>query len=400
VRHAGATSRRVEWVIVILCIISFGDEIAMQLSYRRGPGGLFHCEEASWLIGDCLAYRATVRGLVDLRTLDQAIVAVDWQRYLPGSRVTVPIQYSTVSLTKDGRLVPKHPVAFAAALAPFYLALREWGLLLFNVLQCTALVVLCHRLALLWFEPAFSALAAFGVLAEGVVTRYSYNVSPDVFGAVLVLGGAVALWSPARSRPALVAGGLLLGGSLWMRPLNAIAAVVLVPLFVKSLRYPSARRELAWAVAAYAAAVALYLGLNLSWFGSPFVTPYDRVLVLTNGVRSVASHRNHMGRPFLASLPVTLFDRQHGLLITAPHVLALAVAAPTLARGSFSKTLALLALTIIPVLSIVPYEFWDASSHANRFFLLPAAASSVSLSCLGRLIVTQSKAPQPPRRAA
>ena len=57
-------------------------------------------------------------------------------------------------------------------------------------------------------------------------------------------------------------------------------------MLVEAVRQRPTRRALAWAAVAYASAAGAYLALNAVWFGSPLVTSYDRVLVLSNGVRA------------------------------------------------------------------------------------------------------------------
>jgi hypothetical protein len=361
------------------------------LSTVSAAGLTLSYEDAGWLIGDCRAYRATVRGLVDAGTFDQATVVDHPEAYAEGNGHTVPIDASAISVTIDGRLVPKHPVLFSIVLVPFYAVLREWGLLLFNVLQCFMLVHLTYAFARTWFAEIPAAIAACGLLAAWIVPFFSYNVSPDVFGAVLMLGGVVLTWSAGGSRPRLVAGGALLGLSVWMRPINFAAAAALLPVVAASIRDRAVRRELAWLLLGYGSAVGGWMALNASWFGGPLVTAYDRILVLRGGVRSVASVRDCFHRPFLASLAPTLFDERYGFTRTAPHWPLLIVAAWSMARRNGWRFVAVVVLVTVPVLCIVRYDFWSASAVGNRFMLFSAAVSSVGIAWLADLVLGASR---------
>jgi hypothetical protein len=59
-----------------------------------------------------------------------------------------------------------------------------------------------------------------------------------------------------------------------------------------------------------------------------------------------------------------------------------------LARRSAAQTLAVAVLTVAPVLLVGRYEFWDASSYGNRFFLLPAAVSALAIAWFGDLLLS------------
>jgi len=50
-------------------------------------------------------------------------------------------------------------------------------------------------------------LAACCFLADSPVRNFMYNVSPDVFGTVLVLGGVLCVWRKEAGVLRLVAGG-------------------------------------------------------------------------------------------------------------------------------------------------------------------------------------------------
>jgi 4-amino-4-deoxy-L-arabinose transferase-like glycosyltransferase len=353
---------------VLLCLVSFASEV--QGRYKGDP---------SWLIGDCVTYRAIVRGITDQHTLDQSVTGWDRTRYVEGHGQNVLLQNSTVALTTDGRLVPKHPVLFAAVLVPPYALAREWGLLAFNVLQCGLLVLLVYWLAKLTSGERPALIAACVFLAFGIIRNYSYNVSPDCFGAVLALGGLVLVWTPGAGPVRLALGGALMGLALWMRPLNLVILAGLLPALVAAIHARKLLPALRWPAVGFAVTAGAYLLLDAWWFGSPFVTSYDRIVVMKDGVRSLATTRDCLNRPFFASLAPTFFDPAHGFFQTAPWWPVFLVALVPLGRPSWPRAVALAAIVFAPVFFIVRYDFWDSSHYGNRFFLLPAAVASVGV---------------------
>jgi len=215
---------------------------------------------------------------------------------------------------------------------------------------------------MLWF--------AFGTMLRPA----AYNFAPDVLSTLLVAGAIVALLY-GRS----VAAGVLLGLSLWAKWTNA----VFFPIAAVTLAVRRDWRALLRFGAGAAAPVAGLLGLNWHMFGSPLVTPYDRVLVVEK-MRWVAepSHRTFFTVPFWRGLWTQLTDRRMGLVVAAPpFVLALpgfyvvyrrARAEALLVGGACAAQLAMFA----------KYEQWNVSSYGPRFLLsvvalsaLPAAAT-------------------------
>jgi hypothetical protein len=347
--------------------------------------------DAGWLIGDCVAYRDIARSLLTYASVDYQLVNPrEARRFAEAPGRTRTATRSTVSLTRDGRLVPKHPVLFPLALALPYALLREPGLLLFNWAQCTLLVVLVYRLARRFVpDPAaFAAAATF--LADGILRNYTYNVSPDVFSAVLLLGGTLWVWEAGSARAGLLAGGFVLGLAVWMRPVNLVGLAALLPAAAASFRARAFGPRLALPLAGFAAGVSGYLLLNGFWFGDPFTTPYDRIVVLNDGVRSTVSHRSDMHRPFWSSLLPTLVTHKQSFLQTAPHWPLVLPCLAVLARRRTAEALALAALVFGQALFLVKYDHWLLSHFGNRFLMLPAAVSALGVAWLVQALATRS----------
>jgi hypothetical protein len=161
-----------------------------------------------------------------------------------------------------------------------------------------------------------------------------------------------------------------------MRPLNAVGLVALLPRALEIARERRVSAERLAPFAAYALVAGGYLALDAAWFGRPFVTSYDRVVVMEDGVRKLAASSDCFHRPFLASLVPTLADPEHGLLGTAPHAPLLLLALASLARKGRARAAALAVIAFAPVVFLVRYDYWDTSHYGNRFFLLAAAATS------------------------
>jgi hypothetical protein len=167
-----------------------------------------------------------------------------------------------------------------------------------------------------------------------------------------------------------------------MRAVNVVGAAAFLPAFAACIRDCRLRRELALPLLGYGITLGGWLALNAAWFGDPFVTAYDRVLVMDAGARSVASIRDFFHRPFLASLASTMFDARYGFTRTAPHWPLLVLSALPMARRDGWRFAALVVMVAAPVLAIVRYDFWSASAVGNRFMLFSATASSVGIAWL------------------
>ena len=125
------------------------------------------------------------------------------------------------------------------------------------------------------------------------------------------------------------------------------------------------------------------LGLNWHMFGSPFVTPYDRVLIVSK-VRWVVepSHRTFFTVPFWRGLWTQLTDSRMGLVRAAPPVLLALPGFVELFRRDCTATLLVGGACAVQLAVFAKYEQWNVSSYGPRFLLsvvalsaLPAAAA-------------------------
>jgi len=328
---------------------------------HEAPGRL---DRPTFLVGDCVYYRATLVSLLEDRDLDVMNNLVAQNFPLP----------SNVAMGRNGAFYPKHSVLLPVVALPFYVVAGDAGLLAFNLAQLCALVLVmwlgARRYApdalvfplMLWF--------AFGTLLRPV----AYNFSPDVFSTLLVAGGIVALLYERNG-----AAGVLLGLSLWAKWTNAVFFPVAAAALVARRDW---RALLRFGAAAAVPTVGL-LGLNWHMFGSPFVTPYDRVMIVERSRWVIEpSHRTFFTVPFWRGLWTQLTDAHMGLFSAAPPFLIALPGFVALYRRARGDALVVGAACAAQLAMFAKYEQWNVSSYGPRFLLsvvalsaLPAAAA-------------------------
>lgn len=329
--------------------------------YTGADGLPLHLPE--WLRGDCPFYRATAQSLLAHRSLDLRGSPL-WSVLRPESQVAV---------ARDGRWVPKHPLLLPVVALPFYAALGDDGLLVFNLLQVVgldALLLLLARRAT--SEPIALAIAlwfAFGSLLRPA----AFNFSPDVLSTLVALGGVLLLLS-ARSGWA----GALLGLSVWAKWTNLF---LLPPAALYALLALSPRAALRFTLAALPP-LALLGALDFHLFGSPLVTPYDRVLAFGGGLEP--SHRARFDQPFWSTLWRQLADPRLGLLRSAPQALLAVPGWWFLFRRARAEALLVASLCAVQLATFASYRDWQASDFGHRFLLTVVALSALPLAALAQ----------------
>src|SRR5215470_10825414 len=94
--------------------------------------------QLSFFKGDCYYYRAVVVSLLQDGDL---LLANNLWKPLSGQ----------LAIGRQG-LVPKHQILMSLVSIPFYLLLKDKGLLLFNIVDCMILMALIFKLNRLFFE--------------------------------------------------------------------------------------------------------------------------------------------------------------------------------------------------------------------------------------------------------
>jgi hypothetical protein len=291
--------------------------------------------------------------------------------------------WSNISVGRNGTWYPKHSFLVSVAAAPFYALFGVPGFLVFNVLCVLAMLFAAYLLAARFAPGAPGALAVAFIAACPTLVDHTYLLSADVFNAALIALGALALY---EARPATA--GALLGLALWSRP---ITVVLVVPLAAAALVGRVDRRQLVRFAVAAAIPLAAAAVANTIMFGAPWVTAYDRTLVVENRVPGVASHRALFSNSLEAGFHLMFEDRESGLAANAlPALIALGGLVPLARRDR--RLAAALALGVAGfVFGYIRYRYFNA-----RFFfawqVLLIVPLAVLLDTAGGLAETGARA--------
>lgn len=330
-----------------------------------------------YLPGDCPYYAAATESLLHDGDLDLA------NQLAPGKtgdelRAELRKHNSFYAVAPDGSIVPKVSTLISFAAVPFYALLGKPGFLVFNILQ---LAVLASGIATLaGGTPSSRLLALVGCLISPFLP-YTFNFSPDIFGAALVVGCYIA-----ATRQQWFACGLLAGLSVWAK--IYLAPIVLpagLLVFATASEPTSVRmrvKHIAVAIVAGLIGVAPLFATNAALYGGPLVTGYDREGHVTDDNQLFTmEHYSRFNQSIPTGLLNLLFDVDHklGATWTAP-IWSLwplgAVVAWRLGRRLW--TVALVSGVMANLLVFAPYDMWEASMNGNRF-LFPAFALGLAV---------------------
>jgi hypothetical protein len=337
-------------------------EVAPRYEIERSPHRLL--DFPTFLMGDCPYYRATLVSVLEDGDLDlHNNLAID--QLSPSDNV---------ALGKDGAWYPKHPVLMSLAALPFYAVAGDDGLLAFNLAQIVGLLLVVWLAARRYASDDIALAVALWYAFGTLLRPFSYNFAPDVFSTLLVASGIVAL---LYKRPLLA--GALLGlacGAKWTN------VGFLLPAFV----FLVARRP--WTnLVRFAAAVSVPIGalllLNFHMFGSPFDTPYDRVLVLQGGHMVLApSARTFFSLPFWDGLWAQIANRRLGLIVSAPPVLLALPGLVVLARRCLLEALLIGGACAVQLATFAKYEQWSVTRYGHRFLMTVVVLSALPVAAL------------------
>ena len=335
---------RAAWLLLALMLIIFGVRAALQ--YRP----------LSYLVGDCPYYAmASVSMLYD--------GDLDLRNQLKGG---LAVHGRQIALGEDGAWYPKHPLLMPLVSIPFLMAFGVPGFLIFNILVLALLALALMQLARTAAPPFTAAAAAFLLITGSFLRRFDYNYSPDLF-ATLVLVLAILLIIRGRD----VAGGLLAGAAVAAK----MTHLFLVPIFLGYALWARGWRGGLRACCGAAGPLLALALLNLSLFGSPLTTSYDRNVVLEGDTVSTLSHRGLFDGDPIKGLLAELFDLQHGLLTTAPVLFLALPGLVLLFRRRPREAVLYVVVGEFLLLLFATYRHWDTSHYGNRF-LMPVIAVS------------------------
>ena len=343
-----------------------------------------------YLFGDSGVYAAAADSLLRDRDLDLL------NQCFPG-RATLAEAFPELEgehggefgLSKDGRLTIKQSPVLSAAAVPFYAAFGRAGFLIFNLVTLNLLLVGLVKLG--GDTPAARVVVLVGFLCTPLLW-YSANFSPDLFLCALIVGSLLAA---RANRP--TASGVLAGLAVSVKVY--VAAMVLpVPVLVWV-----AAGDRRWAALVRFAAGGLLglapgLAFNTWLFGAPWVTGYERQLLVHDGVVGLADHSSRFTIPFVEGLRNLLFDPTVGLWPTAPlwflWPVAVAVLLVLPLRGQ-TWVLAAAAVILLNLAVFAPYDGWNGSAVGNRY-VFPALVLGFALIGAAAGVVARSvPAPDP-----
>lgn len=285
--------------------------------------------------------------------------------------------WSNVALGGDGRsFYPKHPWLLPVLAAPFVALLGEPGAWLCNALLFALAAAAAARLASRVAPWPAAAAAALLVAATPHLAARSYDLSADLLGVALALP-AIDAWLSRRP----LAAGLLFGLAILGKPMNAtLLAVPLAEALLTLRADPGLPRR--WALAALGALppLATLAAVNTAWFGAPWRTGYQRILVMTSGAPSVDPF-DAFTVPWPAGLHAVTLGPE-GLLRLAPLLLAVAALGLAALLG-WRRPLALrlLAFAAVPLVSHATYR-WFRGSFLDLSLWLTAVPLAALLGAL------------------
>lgn len=327
----------------------------------------------TWLDGDGRFYLNITKGLVRSGSLDQrGLHPASWYERPMGWNRNLGIAWSNISLGKDGTYYPKHSYVMPALMAPLYLALREPGSLVYNNLAILATVFLMFLLAREVASDRAAGAATLALFAGSLFLPSSYHLLADFTHAGFALAAFLGV---LRGRWGLA--GLALGVSIWARPVN-IAILPAVGL-LGALRWPGLRPALRFAVG-LAIPLAIFAALNTAMFGAPWITAYQRVLVMKNNQRVLGDHADLYTMPLLEGL-LRVFGKPGDGLVRGYPIVGVALLGVPLLLWKHRRLGAVVLLAMAgSVLSTAKFEVYH-----SRYYVLFVALAVLPLACLADL---------------
>jgi hypothetical protein len=326
-----------------------------------------------YLCGDSGVYAAAADSLLRDRDLDLLNQCFPGRSSLPDALPELEGEYGgEFGLTADGRLTIKQSPVLSAAALPFYAAFGRAGFLVFNLV---ALNLLLFGLAVLGGgTPAARVAVLVGFLSTPLLW-YSANFSPDVFLCALVVGSLLA----ARANRPTVAG--VLAGLAVSTKVYVAAMVLPVPVLVWMSAGDRRRAALVKFAVGGLLGLAPGLAFNTWLFGAPWVTGYERQLLVRDGAVGLADHSSRFTIPFAEGLRNLLLNPTVGLWPTAPLwflwpvAVAVLLIAPVAGRA---WAVAAAAVVLLNLAVFAPYDGWNGSAFGNRY-LFPALVLGFAL---------------------
>ncbi len=283
-----------------------------------------------------------------------------------------------VSLDQGGRLVPKHPIWMAVAALPLILLMGAPGALLFNLIQLLLLLLLSYIFVHRYASAEASSLAVALTGTASFLPHYVWGFSADVFVTTCLMAGLVALPSGRSEKLGRhFAAGLFLG----LAVISKYSFILAVPGIILLCGRP-VRKTVPVFASGFAVPVLMWALLNAHLFGSPLVTPYDRMTTIDHERREIQTQRSDFDFPLVKGMSKQLTDGKRGLIPTTPITIFSLFGLYALARRDRLTALYIGSTSIAFFLFFSKYKWWSASHHGNRFLIPVVILSAVPLAAL------------------
>ncbi|HUB05902.1 MAG TPA: hypothetical protein VMB50_02820, partial [Myxococcales bacterium] len=338
----------------------------------QGGSAWQHYSPDRWLYRDGSFYFNTVRGLVENGSLDQShLHPRSWFNGRLRWNYNLTDDWSNVSVGRDGTTwYPKHPLLMPILSVPFYLALGDVGTLVFNVLCGVLAALLAAELACAFTARWAASLIGFGLGVVPLIVREAYGFNNDLFYTVLVVGTAVCVANRQMGRA-----GLLAGFSVFAKITN----VFFLAAFGAWVLATRDRRLILRFVAACSIGLAVTLIVNWVLFGAPWITAYQRVLIVHNGAQEIQSHTRLFHREFWEGLhalwgwPEYRDPQGRGVMAVFPAYLPALLGTGVLAwRKRWVEALVFLFALTWPLFFFAKYD-WYRDDFCDPVYFLCAA---------------------------
>lgn len=330
----------------------------------------------TWLFRDGRFYTNVAVTLTERLSLDQGEFCASWYDGSLGWNRELDSGWSNVALGRHDEHWPKHNYLLPIAASPLVFAFGLAGTLLFNLLALGVVCAGLFRFGRAFASPPAAATAAIAfVFGSAIVGQNAYDFSTDVFLLACFSQGLAALVEANESPRRGALAGVLFGMAVVIRPTTV---AFLVPLAILALAH-AGRRPLGGAIAGGAAVLGLAGAMNTYLFGAPWMTGYQRTLVVIGGHPQAASHTDLFSVPFEQGL-VRLWEGEYGLR-QAFSILALAVPGViVLGRRAKALTVASLFALFLSIQIFARYAYEGHRFHwAALSFFVPALAASIDL---------------------
>jgi hypothetical protein len=335
-------------------------------------------EPYTFIRRDASFYSTVSMGLVKTFSLDQRrLQPQSWYSGEHPGYADLDMYWSNISVGRGGAWYPKHSFLVSVAAAPFYVAFGVPGFLIFNALCVVAMMWAAYLVAARFAPPAAAAIAALLTTASPMLVEHTYHLSADIFSAMLIALGVVALLA---ARPATA--GALLGLELWARPVTAVLVVPVAAALVWRRFDRGQLRRLVVAAAIPLVAAALS---NTVMYGAPWITSYDRILTVEGRVQKITTARALFTNPVGDGLRLMFASREHGLVTNALPSLVAVAGLVFLWRRQRLYTAALAVGLAGFLFAYVPYRYFNARFFFGWQALLcaPLAAMLADAGALG-----------------